>query len=99
VADLLRAQQEDHGDDDRAELQDGAVRVEHLGAIGEHHDDAVARADPEAAERVREPAGRPLLVHVRPLAPLEVERDVLREAPDVLLAEPGQVHVRDSTSW
>src|SRR3989304_6039385 len=60
---------------------------------------AVGGAGPEPAERVREAVGRPLPVHVRPLAPLEVQGDVLAEAPDVLLAEPGQVHGRYSTPW
>jgi hypothetical protein len=92
VADLVATEQEHDRHDDAAGLQDARIGLQHLRAVGQQHDHAIADAHAEPAQRVSEAVGGALLLDVGPLVALEGERDVLAPPPHALLAEPGQVH-------
>ena len=77
--------------------EDARVGREHLGAVRQQHDDAVPGADVHARQRRRHARGRPVLVYIGEVAPLEVQGGVLAEALDALVSEPRQVHAPDAT--
>ena len=85
VRDLRVAEQEDHRDDHAARPQNSAVALQHLGTVGQHDHDAVARLDPEAAQRIGHAARRPMLLDIGVLPPLEGERDVFAVLLEALL--------------
>ena len=87
VGHLLVAEQEDDRHDDRPALEDRAVALDHLGAVREHHHDAIPRGHAQASERVREPGGGALLVQVGVLPPLEGEGDVLPVLVEAVLGQ------------
>ena len=57
VGDLGRHQVVVDGDDVPARLHGGEVDLEHLGAVGQHEGDGVARAEPELAQGVHDLVG------------------------------------------
>ena len=85
MRDLRVAEQEDHRDDHAARPQNSAVALQHLGTVGQHDHDAVARLDPEAAQRIGHAARRPVLLDIGVLPPLEGERDVFAVLLEALL--------------
>src|SRR5262249_17034460 len=97
VAHLVRRQQKHDRNDDCARFENSDVGGEHFGAVRHENDDAIARFDAHASERIRDAGAGALLVDVGQLAALEVERHVLAEALDTLFPEPRQVHAPDAT--
>ncbi len=68
-------------------LRIAAVALDHLGAVREHHHDAIARGHAQAPQGVREPGGGALLVQVGVLPPLEREGDVLTVLVEAVLGQ------------
>jgi hypothetical protein len=87
VGHLLVAEQEDDRHDDRPALEDRAVALDDLRAVGEHDDDAIPGSHAQAPERVREPRRGALLVQVGVLPPLEGEGDVLPVLVEAVLGQ------------
>ncbi|HEX9478839.1 MAG TPA: hypothetical protein VGA90_08755 [Methylomirabilota bacterium] len=92
VGDFPLAQQEDHRDDHTATLEDGAIALDHLGAIREHHDHAIPGADAQAPQRVGQPGRRLRLLQIGVPAPLERQRDVLAVLVEALVREASERH-------
>ena len=68
-------------------LENRPVALDDLGAVREHHHDAIARRHAETPERVREPGTGLLLIHVGVLSPLEREGDVLAVLVEAVLGQ------------
>ena len=92
VPDLVRSEQEHDGDDDAPRLEDAGVGLQHLGAVGQEHDHAIADLEHRAPQGVGEAVGHALLLDVGPLATLEGERDVFAAGLQAVFAEAGQIH-------
>jgi hypothetical protein len=92
VPDLVRSEQEHDGDDDAPRLEDAGVGLQHLGAVGQEHDHAIADLETEPAQGAGEAVGDALLLDVGPLATLEGEGHVLAPGLQAVFAEASQIH-------